>query len=147
MNDPATGACRWGHSFGPGGGSLENQLLSGIATPDLNGDGWPDAVVGVRNGWVCAFDGPTGKPLWSRALPSPVTMVVGTSGEGVEEGAAVIAGCEDGRVYRLNRDGQPTHGAVVEGAPTVGVWLGGPEPLCLVGTQSGSLVALSARGA
>ena len=144
LNDAAAGACYWGKDFGPGGGAYLEQFISGVATPDLapapNGDGLPDVVAGLRNSWVCAFDGPTGETLWSKRMPSPVGMVAG--GEGALANS-VLVGCEDGGVYQLDRDGRLTHRTQVVGRPQVGALAPGAHPLWVVGTRAGELVSLS----
>jgi len=137
MNDAASGACRWGKSFGPGGGRYLDQSISSIATPDLNGDGLGDVVAGLRNAWVCAFDGPTGKVLWSTRMTTGVSLVVGLDPE------HVIVGCEDGAVRQLDRQGRPVRQARLSLRPQVGAFLSGDTPCWIVGTRGGDVVALS----
>lgn len=141
MNDPATGKCLWGKDFGPGGGGYGSQFVAGAATPDLNGDGRPDVVVGLQNGWVCAFDGPSGALLWSAFMGSPVRMVAGGgSGRLV---ACVLIGCENGDVVQLDKAGHRTHQARLSGSVQSGVALAGEPPTWVVGTSSGQVAALA----
>ena len=140
MNDAATGRCLWGKSFGPGGGAYLRQFIRGLATPNLGPDHVPGVVVGLANGWVCAFDGAKGRVLWSRRMASPVTVVAGGSGP---QASATLVGRDDGRVRLLNSLGEPTRRAKLNGRPRLAVFVPGRRPVWVVGTSQGELAALS----
>ena len=137
MSDAVSGACRWGKSFGPGGGRYLDQSISSIATPDLNGDGLCDVVAGLRNAWVCALDGPTGNVLWSTRMATAVSLVVGPDSE------HLIVACEGGNVHQLDREGRPVRQAHLSLRPQVGAFLPGDRPCWIVGTRAGDVAALS----
>ncbi len=65
---------------------------------DVDGDGKPEVVCGSESAGVYALDR-TGKRLWRTPLSDSVTglAIVGNR---------IVAGCEDGRVYKLDAGGR-----------------------------------------
>jgi len=129
--DEDKGACRWQASFGPG--NKGTRLMTGLVVADLTGDGKQEVVVGMRNGWVCAFDF-TGTALWQRLLDVGVSRMCPTQTPGT-----VAVARSDGTVHLMDAAGKGLRTAAT-GAPVTA--LCNTRLGVLAGTEEGKLLLL-----
>ena len=122
----ATSQCTWMASFGPA--KKWPRSITGMVVADLTGDGKKEVVVGMLNGWVCAFDC-AGESIWQKHFPAAVNGMVATG-----ERAGIVVGCDDGLVLLLDGAGQVVQTAELDGPVTA---------LC---TAPGCVLASSRKG-
>jgi len=120
--------CAWMASFGPD--SPNANFMTGMAVADLTGDGKKEVVVGMRNGWVCAFDC-AGNSIWRHQFPNAVTAVCK-----IDALSSVAVGGGDGFVYLMDGDGKITRTAKFDSSVTT---LNCESGFLLVGTRAGKL--------
>ncbi|MBN1671385.1 MAG: hypothetical protein JXR37_10150 [Kiritimatiellae bacterium] len=134
----------WMKYFGPDfvdwiyDGYMRNAFVAAVEVADMNGDGKRQVLVGLKSGWLHAYDH-TGRTLWRRHFPD-----TGVRGLAAVPGGVAV-GLRDGRLLLLNARGQTVRtadlGASVEALALVnGNGLVG-------GTRDGTLAAFATGGA
>ncbi len=124
-----TDECLWTASFGPD--MKFSRFMTGLAISDLTGDGKREIVVGMRNGWVCAFDC-AGESIWQQRFPSAVTTMCETTPEG-----RVAVGRKDGLLHLMDGAGKTVQTAGLGSSVTA---LSAANGFLLAGTEAGKLV-------
>jgi len=88
---------RWMRYFGPD--KSNGHFMRGLEIIDFNRDGKKEVIVGMENGWLCAFDH-TGKPLWQRHFGEAISCL-----GGIESRGKLAVGLNNGSVMILEGDG------------------------------------------
>lgn len=87
----------WFQNFGP---DMQGKaFMKGLEIMDMNGDGQSEVIVGMRNGWVCAFDH-QGMPVWQYYFDSPVICM-----DSAESDGKAVVGLGDGKIALLDAKG------------------------------------------
>lgn len=133
----ARGNCRWMRYFGPAA-SLSH-FMRALAIVDLDGDGKQEVVVGMDDGWVCAFDA-DGAPLWQRRFGGGIRGLAGL-------GKSLAVGDRSGRISLVSAGGRVTRSARLDSgiaalcAATVAA---GRGPVLFAATRDGQLARFDA---
>jgi len=140
--DAVTEKCRWGRYFGPAESrpiwtgsdnrpKWDRHFMRGLVVADLDGDRKKELVVGMRNGWVCAFRA-NGDVLWTRRFDQAVT-------EGAAVGNTAAFGFADGTVRLFDGAGRTVRKAKL--ASAIGPMTTHGRNL-IVGTANGTVAML-----
>lgn len=128
---------------GPGGSVVRSRprgsrFIRDVLVADINGDGTPETVVGLQNGWLVCIEA-DGDIAWSRKFTDGVRRVAAVDG-------GVVAGLVYGQAILLDPDGTPVRAIAFEGPvrdfDVFAASQDGPEQIVLAGGDDGRLVAL-----
>jgi len=128
-----TQRCLWNRFFGPAGkrAAFRTRFMRVLCIGDLDSDGKKEVVVGMRNGWVCAFRS-NGEVFWTRRFSSvPEAMVVSKGN--------LAVGFRDGMVMQLDSRGLAARR--VEFGSAISVLLAAGDGV-VVGTKGGEIASL-----
>jgi len=114
---------------------LRREFVAAVEIADANRDGKKEVVVGLKNGWIHAYDH-TGRTLWRRLLDTGVRCMQSVPG-------GVAVGLRDGRLLRLNSRGQTIRSAALEDSVDALVLVEGTG--LVAGTREGMLTAFAVR--
>ncbi|MSS71875.1 MAG: hypothetical protein EXS64_10345 [Candidatus Latescibacteria bacterium] len=130
--DAGEATYKWGHNLG--------DVVTGVGAGTF--EGHRVVVAGSRSFSVSAFYA-DGEEAWTCNLGAPVGVLKVFDGNGDGE-MAVLAGCEDGSVWRIDGRGEKV-GRIPGGGRVTGIWCGRLRakegPVMLVGTSDGVLRA------
>ncbi len=124
--------------FGPGPSNTPRTQMRDMDVADLNGDGKQELVVGISEGLVVALSNRCQR-LWSTRLPSPPISLrcIKPLGAGLPR---VVAGCDDGTVAALDKNGVLLRLGKVTGRPMHMESLQTPAgPLTVLATDQGEV--------
>ena len=125
----ADGTPKYNLQLGPGD-AIPARNVRDLELIDIDGDGLPEIVAALSSGLVLAANGRC-KPLWTRRLDSPPTVLAAFSG-----GDGLLVACEDGSVVALDGEGKITGVATMDGSARHALRVNGGVAL---GTDTGQV--------
>ena len=129
-----SGVCLWTRCFGPA--RSRSRFMSSLVVADLTGDGRREIVVGMANGWACAFDC-AGTPIWQERFPSGIASMCA-----VGRPARLAVGCQNGELLLIDPKGQTLRSAKLD-ARVSSVIAHGHS--IVAGTDAGTVARLGTR--
>jgi hypothetical protein len=129
------GQALYNAQFGPGN-KIPYRNMRDVDLIDLDGDGKLEIITATDEGFVVALDCQCRK-LWSVRLASPGGQLKTATIQGAP---AIVVGCDNGEVLRLDKDGQIVARGQVDGRTTqmVSVNAGG-QPQIVLATDRGAV--------
>ena len=91
----------WVQYFGPD--KPKGDFMRALEVLDLDGDGLKEIIVGMKNGWVCAFDY-HGHPVWQKHFESAIEAM-----DILSKKDRIVAGFENGNISILDGHGTAVH--------------------------------------